>query len=375
MVAGAWLKGAGLKSVWAGVAMGLALLAGGDAAAQGKELRIYNWSDYVDPGVLDAFKKETGITVVYDTFDQMETVETKLLAGRTGYDLIVVTASFLPRHIPLGLYAPIDRDKIPNLQNAWPEIQARLAKYDPGNKHAVNYMWGTTGIGYNVAKVKERLGADAVIDSWKILFEPDQLKKLSNCGVHVLDAVEELFPAALRYLGLNPDSKAEADLNKAAELLRKMRPHIQKFHSSEYINALANGDICLAVGYSGDVLQAKKRAEEAKNKVEIAYSIPKEGALMWFDSFVIPKDAGNPEAALAFIDFVNRPAMAAKNSDFIQYANGNVASKALLSPAVRDNPGIYPPEAVMARLYTITPYDQKAQRLVNRLWTRVKSGK
>lgn len=370
MTACGWLRGA-----LSGAAMGLALLAGGAANAQNKELRIYNWSDYVDPEVLDAFKKETGITVVYDTFDQMETVETKLLAGKTGYDLIVVTASFLPRHIPLGLYAPIDANKVPNLKNAWPEIQGRLAKYDPGNKYAVDYMWGTTGIGYNVAKIKERLGSEAVIDSWKIIFEPEQLKKLSNCGVHVLDAVEEMFPAALRYLGLNPDSKAEADLNKAGELLRKIRPHIQKFHSSEYINALANGDICLAVGYSGDVLQAKKRAEEAKNKVEIAYAIPKEGALMWFDSFVIPKDAGNPEAALAFIDFVNRPAMAAKNSDFIQYANGNLASQPLLSASVRGNPGIYPSEAVMARLYTITPYDQKSQKLVNRLWTRVKTGK
>ncbi len=364
-----------VRGVLAGAAFGLALAAPVAAHAQDKQLRIYNWSDYVDPEVLDAFKKETGIEVVYDTFDQMETVETKLLAGKTGYDLVVVTASFLPRHIPLGLYRPIDAAKAPNLTHLWPEIRSRLAKYDPGNTYAVNYMWGTTGIGYNVAKVKERLGPDAVIDSWKTVFDPDQLKKLSNCGVHVLDAVEEMFPAALRYLGLDPDSKSEADLNKAGELLRKIRPYIQKFHSSEYINALANGDICLAVGYSGDILQARKRAEEAKNKVEVAYAIPKEGALMWFDSFVIPKDAAHVDAALKFIDFVNRPAMAAKNSDFIQYANGNVASKPLLSAAVRDNPGIYPPDAVMARLYTITPYDQKAQRLVNRLWTRVKTGK
>ena len=363
----------GLKTVVAGAALGLALITG--AAAQDKELRIYNWSDYVNPEVLDAFKKETGITVVYDTFDQMETVETKLLAGKTGYDLVVVTASFLPRHIPLGLYEPIDAAKVPNLKNAWPEINKRLAKYDPDNKFAVNYMWGTTGIGYNVAKVRERLGNDAVIDSWSVLFDVEKLKKLSNCGVHVLDAVEEMFPAALRYLGLDPDSKKEADLNKAGELLRKIRPHIQKFHSSEYINALANGDICLAVGYSGDILQAKKRAEEAKNKVEVNYVIPKEGALMWFDSFVMPKDASHREAAMKFIDFVNRPEMAAKNSDFIQYANGNIASKPLLSPAVRDNPGIYPSDEVMGRLYTITPYDAKTQRVVNRLWTRVKSGR
>ncbi len=364
-----------MHSLAAAAALGLALTVGPAGAQENKELRIFNWSDYVNPEVLDAFKKETGITVVYDTFDQMETVETKLLAGKTGYDLVVVTASFLPRHIPIGLYAPIDTAKVQNLKHAWPEIKQRLAKYDPGNKYAVNYMWGTTGIGYNTAKIKERLGNDAVIDSWSIVFDPEKLKKLSNCGVHVLDAVEEMFPAALRYLGLDPDSKKEADLEKAGELLRKIRPHIQKFHSSEYINALANGDICLAVGYSGDVLQARKRAVEAKNKVEINYVIPKEGALMWFDSFVIPKDAGNQGAALKFIDFVNRPDMAAKNSDFIQYANGNLAAKPLLSAEVRDNPGIYPTDAVMSRLYTITPYDQKTQRVVNRLWTRVKSGR
>ncbi len=366
----------GLKWLAAGAALGLGLLAGaGQAQAQNNELRLYNWSDYVDPDVLDAFQKETGVTVVYDSFDQMETVETRLLAGKTGYDLIVVTASLLSRHIPLGLYAPLDLARAPNLKHAWPEIQARLARYDPGNKYAANYMWGTTGIGYNVAKIRERLGPDAVIDSWKIIFEPDQLKKLSNCGVHVLDAVEEMVPAALRYLGLNPDSRSEADLNKAGDLLRRIKPHIQKFHSSEYINALANGDICLAVGYSGDMLQARKRAVEARNKVEIAYAIPKEGAPMWFDSFVIPKDAANPGTALKFIDFVNRPEMAAKNANFLHYASGSLAARPLLAADLRGNPGIYPPDAVIDRLYTVTPYDQKTQRLVNRLWIRVKTGK
>ncbi|MFN3483046.1 polyamine ABC transporter substrate-binding protein [Rhabdaerophilum calidifontis] len=345
------------------------------ANAQQDQLRIFNWSDYVDPAVLEAFTRETGIKVVYDTFDQMETVETKLLAGKTGYDLVVVTASFLPRHIPLKLYQPLDRAKLDNLKHMWPEITGRLAKYDPGNVYAVNYMWGTTGIGYNVAKVRQRLGADAVIDSWSVLFDPARLAKLKDCGVHVLDATEEMFPAALRYLGLDPDSKKEADLRKAADLLAKIRPHIQKFHSSEYINALANGDICFAVGYSGDVLQARKRAREAKNGVEIAYSIPKEGALMWFDSFVIPADAGNKDAAYRFIDFVNRPEVAAKNSNFIQYASGNLAAQAQVDPEILKDPGIYPPPAVLARLYTITPYDEKTQKAVNRLWTRVKTGR
>lgn len=352
----------------------LALAAPLGASAQ-QELKIFNWSDYVDPAVLDAFTKETGIKVVYDTFDQMEAVETKLMAGKTGYDLVVVTASFLPRHIPLKLYTELDKAKLANLQHMWPEITNRLAKYDTGNKYAVNYMWGTTGIGYNVKKVKERLGADAAIDSWSIVFDPEKLKKLASCGVHVLDATEEMFPAALRYLGLDPDSKKEADLKKAGDLLAKIKPSIQKFHSSEYINALANGDICLAVGYSGDILQARKRAKEAKNGVEVAYSIPKEGALMWFDSFVIPQDSANKDAAYKFIDFVNRPELAAKNSNFIQYASGNLAAQKHLDAEVSNDPGIYPPAAVLARLYTITPYDEKTQRAVNRLWTRVKTGR
>jgi putrescine transport system substrate-binding protein len=345
------------------------------AGAQEKEIKVFNWSDYVDPTVLEAFTKETGIKVVYDTFDQMESVETKLMAGSTGYDLIVVTASFLPRHIPLNLYKEIDRAKVPNLSQMWPEITQRLAKYDPGNKYAVNYMWGTTAIGYNVAKVRERLGADARVDSWDVLFDPAKLSKLADCGVHVLDATEEMFPAALNFLGLDPDSKKEEDLAKAADLLAKIRPHIQKFHSSEYINALANGDICLAVGYSGDILQAKKRAEEAKNNVEVNYVIPKEGALMWFDSFVIPADAKNAAGALAFIDFVNRPEIAGKNSTFIQYASGNLGAQKHTDAAVLANPGVYPPPDVMKRLYTITPYDERAQRVVNRLWTRVKTGR
>ncbi len=344
------------------------------AETQVQELKIYNWSDYIDPAVLEAFTKETGIKVVYDTFDQMETVETKLLAGKTGYDLIVVTASFLPRHIPLNLYTEIDKSKLPNLSLMWTDITDRLAKYDPGNKYAVNYMWGTTGIGYNVKKIRERLGPDAAIDSWSIVFDPEKLKKLSGCGIHVLDATEEMFPAALHYLGLNPDSKKESDLKRAADLLTKIKPFVRKFHSSEYINALANGDICFAVGYSGDVLQARKRAKEANNSVEIAYSIPKEGAIMWFDSFVIPKDAPNPQAAYKFIDLVNRADIAAKNSNFIQYASGNLAARSLVDPEVAKDPGIYPSSDVLAKLYTITPYDEKTQKIVNRMWTRVKTG-
>lgn len=362
---------------WRGVAVAACFAAlAGAAQAQGAPptVKVYNWSDYIDPAQLDAFTKETGVKVVYDTFDQMETVETKLVAGKSGYDLVIVTASFLPRHIPLKLYAELDKAKAPNLSNMWPEIAQRLAAYDPGNKFAVNYMWGTTGLGYNLAKVKERLGADARIDSWSVLFDPEQAKKLADCGVHVLDATEELFPAALRWLGLDPNSKTEEDLKKAADALARIKPYIRKFHSSEYINALANGDICLALGYSGDVLQARKRAQEAGNGVEIAYAIPKEGALMWFDSFVVPADAQNKDAAYKLIDFLNRPEVAAANAAFTQYASGNLAAQKFLDAAVLADPGVYPTPEAMRRLSTITPYDEKTQRLVNRLLTRVKTG-
>ncbi|MBX9620391.1 MAG: polyamine ABC transporter substrate-binding protein [Hyphomicrobiales bacterium] len=348
--------------------------------ARSEELRIYNWSDYVNPLVITAFEQETGVKVIYDTFDQMDIVESKLLAGKTGYDLVVVTASFLPRQIPLNLYLPLDKSQLANLANAWDEVTSRLGRYDPGNRFAVNYMWGTTGIGYNVAKVRQRLGADAPLDSWELVFDPAILRKLRDCGVYMLDATEELFPAALRYLSLDPDSKSEADLRRAAELLQAVRPFVKKYHSSEYINALAGGDICLAIGYSGDVLQARKRAREAaeqtgKPLVDIAYVIPREGALMWFDNFVIPRDAANPQAAHRFIDFVNRPQNAALNSNFIQYANSNLASQKFIDKSVLDDAGIFPPPVTFARLYTITPYDEATQRLVNRLFTRIKSNR
>jgi putrescine transport system substrate-binding protein len=345
------------------------------AAKAQQDLRIYNWADYVDPTVLDAFTAETGIRVVYDTFDQMEAVDGKLAAGKTGFDLVVVSASFLPRHIPLKLYAELDKSKVPNLKNLWPEIAQRLARFDPGNRYAVDYMWGTTGIGYNVAKIRERLGGDAKVDSWAILFDPARLAKVADCGVHILDNPDELFAAALRYLGMNPDSKNQADLDRAAALLQRMRPHIRKFHSSDYVNALANGEICMAFGTSGDVLQARRRAREAGNGIDIAYAIPREGANMWFDCFVILADAEHKDAALKFIDFMNRPEIAAKNSNFVQYPNGNLASQKLLDPAVRNDPAIYPAPETMARLYTITPFDEKTQRVVARMWTRVKTGK
>jgi putrescine transport system substrate-binding protein len=364
----------------ASLALGLAaltsLLLGDPAAAQSKRtVNVYNWSDYMEPTLIEQFTKDTGIAVRYDTFDSNDTLETKLLAGRSGYDVVVPTAYFLERQIKAGVFQKLDKSKLPNLTHVWPEIAQRLAKYDPGNTFAVNYMWGTTGIGYNAKKAREILGADARIDSWDIVFKPDMLAKFKDCGVYFLDSSDDILPAALLYLGPDPNTGKETDLQKAADLITKVRSSVRKFHSSEFLNALASGEICFVVGFSGDVKQAQKRAAEAKNGIEIAYAIPKEGAQLWFDNLAIPRDARNVAEAHAFIDYLQKPEVAAKNSNYLSYANGNLASQPLVDKAVLEDRTIYPDAATMARLYTINAHDAKTTRLMNRLWTRIKTGK
>lgn len=355
--------------------MMMALGVAGVSGQGERVVNVYNWSDYIDPRVIEDFTRETGIKVRYDTFDSNDILETKLLAGRSGYDVVVPTGYFLERQIKAGVFQKLDRAQLSNLVHMWPEITQRLQAYDPGNQFAVNYMWGTTGIGYNVNKIREILGPNAQLDSWNALFNPEIIGKLASCGVHVLDAADDVFPAALQHLGLDPNSKNPADLEKAAALVSGIRPFVRKFHSSEYLNALASGEICLVLGFSGDIKQAQKRAAEANNAVEIRYAIPKEGTQLWFDNLAIPKDAKNVREAHAFINFLQRPEIAARNSNFISYANGNLASQAFIAPAVLNDPTIYPPPAIMAKLYTISASDQKTQRLMNRLWTRIKTGR
>jgi len=334
-------------------AAAIAALWTASAGAQGQIVNVYNWSDYIEPTVIEDFTKETGIKVRYDTFDSNDTLETKLLAGKSGYDVVVPTGFFLERQIKAGVFQKLDKSKLPNQANLWPEIAQRLAVHDPGNQYAVNYMWGTTGLGYNVKKAREILGADAKIDSWDIVFKPEILAKFKSCGVYLLDSSDDILPAALKYLGFDPNSRSEAELQKAGDLLIKIRPSVRKFHSSEYLNALASGEICFAVGFSGDVKQAQKRAAEAKNGVEVAYAIPKEGAQLWFDNLAIPKDAKNVAQAHAFINYLQKPEVAAKNSNLISYANGNLASQRFIDKV----------------------YDAAPQRLMNRLWTRIKTGR
>lgn len=343
------------------------------ASAQERVLNIYNWSDYIDDSILTDFTKETGIKVVYDVYDSNEILETKLLAGSTGYDIVVPSAEFLGRQIPAGVFQKLDKSKLPNLKNMWTEISERLEPYDPGNEYSINYMWGTTGLGYNKAKLKEALGTD-VVDSWDVLFDPEISGKLKDCGIYLLDSGSEMVRPALHYLGLDPNAPTAEGLAKVEELFKNIRPNIRKFHSSEYINALANGDICLAVGYSGDVFQARERADEADNGVEVGYSIPKEGALMWFDQLVIPADAKHVDEAHEFLNYLMRPEVIAKASNYVFYANGNEASKEFLDEDVIDDPEVYPSEEVMEQLFVPLPYPIKTQQLVTRSWTRIVTG-
>ncbi len=343
------------------------------AYAQERVVNVYNWSDYIDDSILADFTKETGIKVVYDVFDSNETLETKLLAGGSGYDIVVPTANFLQRQIQAGVFQKLDKSKLPNISNMWDVINERVATYDPGNEYAIDYMWGTTGLGYNVAKAKEILGSDAA-PGWDVIFNPEIAAKFKDCGIYVLDTPEEVVPAALNYLGLDPNSTNPDDLNKAGDLLMTIRPFVRKFHSSEYINALANGDICLALGWSGDVLQARDRAAEAKSGVEVNYSIPNGGALMWFDMMAIPADAQHVEEAHIFLNYIMRPEVIAKASNYVFYANGNKASQQFIDKEVLEDPAIYPPEDALAKLYTKLPYDPKTQRTVTRIWTRVVTG-
>ena len=351
-----------------------ALLALGLAAqAQERVVNVYNWSDYIDDSIIAGFTEETGIKVVYDVYDSNEILETKLLAGGSGYDVVVPTHNFLVRQIAAGVYQKLDKSKLPNLSNMWDVVSERMAAFDPGNEYSINYMWGTVGIGYNIKKVAEALGSEPV-DSWAVVFDPEKLAKLKDCGVYMLDSPSDIIPTTLKYLGLDPASTSPDDLAKAEEALMKIRPFVRKFHSSEYINALANGDICLAVGWSGDIFQARDRAAEAEQGVELAFAIPKEGAEMWFDQMAIPADAPHVAEAHEFLNYIMKPEVAAKASNYIFYANGNKASQTLIDKEILDDPAIYPDEATLAKLFTVPPYDPKVQRLVTRAWTKIVTG-
>jgi len=344
------------------------------AAAEDKVLNVYNWSDYIDPAVIAQFEAETGIEVRYDVFDSNEVLETKLLTGNSGYDVVVPSAYFLERQIQAGVFRKLDKSRLPNLANLDPDLVQRAAAHDPGNEHGVVYMWGTTGIGYDAAKVAAIL-PDAPVDSWSLVFDPAVISRFKDCGVSVLDDPTDMVATVLLWLGKNPNSQDEADLKLAEARLLAIRPYIRSIHSSQYIEDLANGEVCIAVGYSGDVLQSRDRAAEAGKPADIRFSIPKEGALMWFDTLAIPADATHPDNAHAFINFLMKPEVAAANSDFVNYANANAAATDLVNEELRNDPGIYPTPEVKARLQPNLTKSAEFTRMLNRSWTRFVTGK
>jgi len=342
-------------------------------AAEEKVVNVYNWSDYIDPATVEQFTAETGIKVNYDVFDSNEVLETKLLAGKTGYDVVVPGAAFMERQIKAGVFRKLDRSLLTNWSNLDPEILERVALHDPGNEYSVNHMWGTTGIGYNVGKVKA-IDPNAPVDSWNLILDPAQVAKYKDCGVSVLDAPTEMLKVVLAWKGKDPNSQDPADLQVAEDALMAIRPFVRMIHSSNYIDALANGEICLAVGWSGDVLQSRDRAAEAGQGVEVAFSVPKEGTIIWFDMYAIPADAPHPNNAHAFINFMMKPEVAAANSNFVNYATGNAASLPLVDESVRNDPGVYPPAEVKAKLFPDLAASDDFTRLVNRSWTRFTTG-
>ena len=345
----------------------------GQASAQ-DTVNIYNWTDYIAEDTLVNFQRDTGIKPIYDVFDSNETLEGKLLAGRTGYDVVVPSNHFLGRQIKAGVFQKLDKSQIPNWKNLDPTLLARLQANDPGNEYAVPYLWGTNGIGYNVDKVKEVLGVDS-IDSWDAVFKPENMKKLTKCGVAFLDSADEMLPTVLNYLGLDANSTNPKDYKKAEEVLMSVRPYVTYFHSSKYISDLANGNICVAIGFSGDVFQAKARAEDAKKGVNIAYIVPKEGGALWFDMLAIPKDSSNVKEAHTFINYLLKPEVIAQVSDYVGYANPNPAADKVMDESIRTDEAVYPTQAVLDKTYVSIELPAKIQRLMTRTWTKVKTGK
>ncbi|MBA4096972.1 MAG: spermidine/putrescine ABC transporter substrate-binding protein PotF [Rhodospirillum sp.] len=340
----------------------------------GGELNVYNWSDYIGETTVEDFQKETGITVRYDVYDSNETLDAKLKAGNTGYDIVVPTGSFLGQQIQAGIYQKIDKSKISNYGNIDPQILEALKPFDPSNEYAVPYFWGTVGIGVDVAKVKERLGENAPIDSFDLLFKPENAAKLQDCGISMLDSPSDILPPALKYLGKDPHSKSEEDYAAVEQMLTAVRPYVKYFHSSQYINDLAGGELCAVIGWSGDIFIAQARAEEAGSKAELSYSIPKEGTLLWVDSLAIPKDAKNVDNALKFIDYLNRPQVAANGVNYVSYASPNTGALELVDPEVKGNTSIYPTDEVKKKLFSDAPVDPELDRLRTRVWTKVKTG-
>ncbi|HVJ43383.1 MAG TPA: polyamine ABC transporter substrate-binding protein [Dongiaceae bacterium] len=340
-----------------------------------QKLNVYNWSDYIGEHTVEDFEKASGIKVQYDVYDSNEALEAKLMAGNTGYDIVVPTGPFLGRQINAGIYQKIDKTKLKNYGNLDPLILQAEAAFDPGNNYAVPYFWGTVGIGINVDKVKQRLGDNAPVDSLDLLLKPEYADKLKDCGVTMLDSPSDIFPLIFNYLGKDPHTTSPDDFAAAQKVMQGIRPDIKYFHSSSYINDLANGEVCAVLGWSGDVFIAASRAADAKNGNNIEYHIPKEGSLLWVDNLAIPKDAQHVDNALKFIDNLLDPKVAAAGVNFVTYPSSvKLELMPDVSPDIAKNPGIYPTDDVKKKLFPDKIVDAETERLRTRTWTTIKTG-
>ncbi|TDR82120.1 putrescine transport system substrate-binding protein [Paludibacterium purpuratum] len=352
----------------------LLMLLPASVALAGGTLNVYNWSDYIAKSTIPGFEKQSGDKVKYDVYDSDDTLQAKMLTGSSGYDVVAPTSNYMAKQIQAGIYQKLDKSKLPNLKNLDPSLMAQVAQADPGNAHGVPWAWGTDGLGYNVTKVQAILGKNAPLDSWDMLFDPKNVSKLKSCGVSVLDQANDVFAAALFYLHKDPNSHNPADQQAAFQLLKKIRPYITQFNSSGYINDLANGDICMAFGWSGDVNIAKRRAAEANKPYKIQYFIPKAGAPVWFDVMVIPKDAPNVAAAHQWINYIEDPKVNAQITNEVFYPTANKEARKYVNPAIANDPTIYPSPAVIKTLFLLKPIPPDVLRLQNRLWTQLKTG-
>lgn len=353
--------------------IGLGLTYTGAEAAE-PQVNIYNWYDFIAPDATKNFHAQTGIRATYDVFDNSDVMQSKLMAGRSGYDVVVATGNLLPNLIKAGVLKELDRSQLSNWPHLDPEILAKVQSNDPGNRYAVPYLWGTTGIGYDADMVKSILGQDAPVNSWDLIFKEENLARLSQCGVAMLDAPGEIIPIALHYLGLPYNSQNPEDYRKAEALLLKLRPHIRYFDSSKFISDLANGNVCVVLGWAGGVLDAKTSSETAGNGRKILYSIPREGAPVWVESMVLLNDAPNPRQGLEFINYMLRPEVIAQSSNYLAYPNANKDARALVEQKIRDNPDVYPSKEVLDTLFPIEPLPLKLERVRTRVWSKVKSG-
>jgi len=345
----------------------------GGPQSEEKLLNLYIWSDYLAPDTISNFEKQTGIQVEVSNYGSNEELEAKLSSGHSGYDIVVPSAPFLERQLKAGLYLALDKSKLPNLKNMDPEIQRRLAQHDPQNAHAVLHMWGTGGIGYNVDKVKAAM-PNAPLDSWALIFDPEVVKNFQKCGITVADSASEMYAMVLIALGKDANSQKPEDLAAATDALMRLRPFVRYVDTQRMISDLANGEVCLAVGYSGDILQAASRAKENETGQKVAYSIPKEGTIMWFDSYAIPVDAPHPGNAHRFINYMLQPDVIAAVTNIVHYPNGNSAARQFVSKEILEDPSIYPPPEVMAKLVPVLAVSEESTRLMTRGWQKFTTG-